>query len=581
VPVHLRAAYRTQTHTCRTCYIASPSSTFVTHPGPQHYPTCPKHRPITSSSAAHQSGRSNNSYAKIQAALTREYRDVKRRIEDQVQRQRVEFLAQLEMSKTRQLEEALGAYRQANDALGRVPVGMPMPPMPVPMMPIPPAYVPIEPMRAAAAQPAQRIQVPDPEEDEGLPPPLPFPEEEFIEPLPAEMTVPHAPDPTNADNPAIPTTEPVVDPATAEDGAFETVDELIAEAGLDGDELGLGGAAPTTQALQEGAEPLCVQHLVRSKRRGSASSGRSGRRGDSAAESNADSNDILAGADDMSVQMGAAAPAQSPDRPPAAAPAAAAATIFPANAAAPGPKCSQCKSPLDGGPPAAMCTSDKCRTMLCGPCLEEHKATAPDNSWCSDCGRVVNIVCRTCLQTKGSASTSIVGKTKLGSNEFLRCRAANCEQYCCPSHIRMMDCTVCGRQPFCHGTTRKCATVQCDGCDGDDCDRQLCGQMLCALKEGCICGKRRDDPNVDWAVTIMGEARKQDKVRSEPVAAEENPVETSGTGRKGCAKRGGKRKKKSAAKLPTAKHDADDELHANIHEIHEILAGGDNEMAAI
>ena len=123
----------------------------------------------------------------------------------------------------------------------------------------------------------------------------------------------------------------------------------------------------------------------------------------------------------------------------------------------------------------------------------------------------------------------------------------------------------------------------------------MCGQMLCALKEGCICGKRRDDPNVDWAVTIMGEARKQEKLRAEAVAEEEeDPVEAEGTSRKGRAKKASKKKRKRktvAKKLPMAKRDgigdtlhADDTLHANIHEIQKILAaGGDdsNEMASI
>ena len=517
-------------------------------------------------------------------------------------------MAELERSRRRQLEEALGSYRAANDALGRIPIGgsgmmVPMGtvghvPMPLPTpaqgtMPVPPrmpqARVPTAPPQVAmepttaATKTLPRDLEPDPKptevvravhdmeaaagEEDGdgealmMLPPLPSPEEELIEPLPLSNLPPiHDDDvplanPNNAD---------VVDPAHSRDAAVEEeeevadVDRLIAEAGLDGDDMGLYGGG-------ESAEPQCVQHLVRSKKRRRGGVGVGGRPSPGAA----------------------AAPTtnRSPARPRAAAPADTAAVSTTTNTntatAPPGPKCSQCKSPLAGGPPAAMCTSDKCRTMMCGPCLEEHRATAPDHSWCSDCGRVVNIVCRACLETEDY-------------NEFLRCRAANCEQYCCPSHIRMMDCAVCGPQPFCHGATRKCATVQCEGCgdDGVGCDRLLCGQMLCALKEGCICGKRRDDPNVDWAVTIMGEARKQDKLRAEAEAeAEEDPVESVGGGRKGRAKKASKKGRKRKMKLPMAKRDgigdilhADDTLHANIHEIQKILAeGGDdsNEMASI
>jgi len=410
----------------------------------------------------------------------------------------------------------------------------------------------------------QDIEPPVGEEEDGeasmMLPPLPSPEEELIEPLPLSNL---PPTPPQDDDPLDAPEEHPMDAAVGEEEeeeeeeAASDVDQLIADAGLDGDDMGLYGGG-------ESAEPQCVQHLVRSKKR---------RRG---------------GAGGRPSLLAAAAPTtnRSPARPRAAAPADTAAVSTTTNTntatAPPGPKCSQCKSPLAGGPPAAMCTSDKCRTMLCGPCLEEHRATAPDHSWCSDCGRVVNIVCRACLEHEGY-------------NEFLRCRAANCEQYCCPSHIRMMDCAVCGPQPFCHGATRKCATVQCEGCgdDGVGCGRLLCGQMLCALKEGCICGKRRDDPNVDWAITIMGEARKQDKLRAEAEAeaeAEEDPVESVGGGRKGRAKKASK-KGRQRRTLPMAKRDgigdilhADDTLHANIHEIQKILAeGGDdsNEMASI
>ena len=140
----------------------------------------------------------------------------------------------------------------------------------------------------------------------------------------------------------------------------------------------------------------------------------------------------------------------------------------------------------------------------------------------------------------------------------------------------MMDCTVCGRQPFCYGHTRKCST---EGCE--DCGRELCGQMLCALKEGCICGKRRHDPNVDWAITIMGEARAQQKARAalEAAGEEEDPVENVPAQMKKRRVRG----KKSNEAVPAAGHT--DVLQANIHRIHEILTGGDNsnsnEMASI
>ena len=135
-PLHLRVAYRTQTHTCATCPISSPSSTYVTHPGPQHYPTCPRHRRANSTStststsstsastaaggqtgtgAAGAGGRINNlanhqtrcSYAKVQSALTREYRTTQKRIEEHIQKQRGEVLAELERSRRKQLQEAL------------------------------------------------------------------------------------------------------------------------------------------------------------------------------------------------------------------------------------------------------------------------------------------------------------------------------------------------------------------------------------------------------------------------------------------------------------------------------------------
>lgn len=104
--------------------------------------------------------------------------------------------------------------------------------------------------------------------------------------------------------------------------------------------------------------------------------------------------------------------------------------------------------------------------------------------------------------------------------------------------------------------------------------------MLCALKEGCICGKRRHDPNVDWAITIMGEARAQQKARAALEAAEEeDPVENVPA----QMKRRGDRKKKSNEAVPATGHT--DVLQANIHRIHEILTGSDNsnsnEMASI
>ena len=108
--------------------------------------------------------------------------------------------------------------------------------------------------------------------------------------------------------------------------------------------------------------------------------------------------------------------------------------------------------------------------------------------------------------------------------------------------------------------------------------------MLCALKEGCVCGKRRHDPNVDWAITIMGEARRQQEARAALEAAEEeDPVENVPTQRK---KRGGRGKKSNMdiAVAGGSNHHAD-VLQANIHKIHEILTGGDdsnsNEMASI
>ena len=108
--------------------------------------------------------------------------------------------------------------------------------------------------------------------------------------------------------------------------------------------------------------------------------------------------------------------------------------------------------------------------------------------------------------------------------------------------------------------------------------------MLCALKEGCICGKRRHDPNVDWAITIMGEARAQQKARAALEAAEEeDPVENVPAQREKRGIRG----KKSNDNGPAAgggNHHAD-VLQANIHRIQDILTGGDNsnsnEMASI
>ena len=502
---------------------------------------------------------------------------------------------------------ALEANRVAHEALGRVPLvaamnhggrmgQVPVPPPPhqpvQQMHPIPPPpqmQAPVgHPAAAAvpAAAPAAQAEVQAPAEDESpLAPSLPPPhddhdddeeEENLLEPLPAAELTAHMPEPIHA-------AAADVGPTNLEDAAaVEAVDELIAEAGLDGDEemAGLNGATGTTGQgllLEEGAEPLCVQHLVRSKKRRGSANGNSAGIG----ESSRTSTGTATAASETEAVVATPTEIQAPTRPsqPPPATTTTTATTLPANPTPIGPKCTQCKSSLIGGPPAAMCTSDKCRTMLCGTCLDEHKATAPDNSWCSDCGRVVNIVCRTCLRGKNGAAstsnTSTAGKNKLGSNEFLRCRSANCEQYCCPRHIRMMDCTVCGRQPFCYGHTRKCST---EGCE--DCGRELCGQMLCALKEGCICGKRRHDPNVDWAITIMGEARAQQKARAALEAAEEeDPVENVPAQMK---KRRGRGKKSNEA-VPAAGHT--DVLQANIHRIHDILTGGDNsnsnEMASI
>ena len=615
VPVHLRAAYRTQTHACPNCSITSPSSTFTTHPGPQHLPHCPRHRHPATPAPSNHIPTSATAYTKLQSALTRELRDIKQRIVEDIEKQREEFISRLERSKRRQLEMALEANRVASAALQRVPsvaamnnngemMGQgPMPhpqtqigimhPVPPPppaqvqqMHPIPPPpQAPVERHEMAESTTTQANHPPaEDEESTLLDPSIPPPgyddddeEEDLLEPLPAAELTAHMPEPQHT------TTD--VGTTTVEDAAVEAVDEMIAEAGLDGDEemVGLNTGGTTGQSL-EGAEPQCVQHLVRSKkRRGSATgTGAESSRGKSAGTANAT---IETGA----IIATAAEPAQArPSQPPAATTTTIARTL-PANSTPIGPKCTQCKSSLVGGPPAAMCTSDKCRTMLCGTCLDEHKATAPDNSWCSDCGRVVNIVCRACLQGKGAASTSGTcassagGKNKLGSNEFLRCRAANCEQYCCPRHIRMMDCTVCGRQPFCYGHTRKCST---EGCE--DCGRMLCGQWLCALKEGCVCGKRRHDPNVDWAITIMGEAKKQQHARAALEAAEqEDPVENVPAIKK-RKKRGG-RSKLGTENASTAGNDGSgrdtDVLQANIHKIHEILTAGDNsnsnEMAAI
>ena len=108
--------------------------------------------------------------------------------------------------------------------------------------------------------------------------------------------------------------------------------------------------------------------------------------------------------------------------------------------------------------------------------------------------------------------------------------------------------------------------------------------MLCALKEGCVCGKRRHDPNVDWAITIMGEASRQQEARAALEAAEEeDPVENVPAQRKKRGDRG----KKSNVNVPAAggSNHHTDVLQANIHKIHEILTGGDdsnsNEMASI
>ena len=108
--------------------------------------------------------------------------------------------------------------------------------------------------------------------------------------------------------------------------------------------------------------------------------------------------------------------------------------------------------------------------------------------------------------------------------------------------------------------------------------------MLCALKEGCICGKRRHDPNVDWAITIMGEARRQQEARAALEAAEEeDPVENVPSQREKLGGRGKKSNVNVSADDGSNHHT--DVLQANIHKIHEILTGGDNsnsnEMASI
>ena len=48
--------------------------------------------------------------------------------------------------------------------------------------------------------------------------------------------------------------------------------------------------------------------------------------------------------------------------------------------------------------------------------------------------------------------------------------------------------------------------------------------MLCSLKEGCVCGQRRENPNLDWGLTIMGEMRKMRQQQEGKVGHEDGDV---------------------------------------------------------
>ena len=241
------------------------------------------------------------------------------------------------------------------------------------------------------------------------------------------------------------------------------------------------------------------------------------------------------------------------------------------------PPCARCRRPLAAlGGIRAVCVGSGCAAMLCGQCLEDHKADGRRSAlpggqrerkerggatptlthdgsnededgwngnggsdegeggarvlvegldrgnrgdWCSACGRVVNILCTSCYGRARRPPTAggTARKEAKGGRRFVRCRS--CEETVCPRHAREHECCVCGTGWFCNGPARRCQTEDCE-----DCGRKLCGQMLCSLKEGCVCGQRRENPNLDWGLTIMGEMRKMRQQQEGKVGHEDGDV---------------------------------------------------------
>jgi hypothetical protein len=132
-------------------------------------------------------------------------------------------------------------------------------------------------------------------------------------------------------------------------------------------------------------------------------------------------------------------------------------------------KCSICQASI--ATPAGKCIEENCSNIVCKTCLDSKVA---DHVKCDCCNEIKNFVCTSCAERK---------RLK-GWCQFDYCRE-DCG-FICPTHVRRMQCCVCGSCTLCNGPGRQCSIGTCERC-GD----YLC--FRCSCKEGCMCLDRYRD----------------------------------------------------------------------------------------